>query len=205
MADVIRNCTNCGNSQLTGAYCATCGTRLPDTGAVPYALATQPDQPGDYPQIIYVQIPGDSHQYASPHKQGTLGRLFDTSFQGFVTRGSLRTLYVTTLVLLGVYWLFTFIFSIVAAVKAGGWWSLGIFSSIALVAVIVLWTRIMMELTMTISRLHENSEKTTQGQTAEVKAKGSAAAGTKTTARSTNRTTSSTGAKSRSAKSTSTR
>ena len=180
MADVLRNCTNCGNAQSTGAFCEKCGARLPEPGAVPAGAAPQPGQPGTYPQT-----PGTPYQYGPPQQPGPFSKLFDLSFQGFVTRGSLRTLYITTLALIGVYWVFTFIFSIVQAAKGAGWWALGIFSSLALVAVIVVWTRIMMELTMTVSKLSESAERTAQTQAAVAKPAASKPASTAATAKKT--------------------
>jgi hypothetical protein len=101
---------------------------------------------------------------------GPLRRLFDFSFQGYVTRDSLRAIFVTTLFLLAFFWLLTLIFGIVAAAEANAFWCIVIFSSFFLVSLMIIWTRIMMELTMTVTKLREDLERA-----AEQKAAGAAA------------------------------
>jgi hypothetical protein len=190
VADVAKNCTNCGNAQAAGAFCERCGARLPDlttepasaaavpAGAPPAAQApayqVQPPQ-ANYPQGAYAPAATPPYpyvgqpQYSAPREPGPFGKLFDFSFQGFVTRGSLRLLFGATLVLLGAYFLFAFIFGVVAAVKLGGYWCIGIFSSLFLVAVMIIWTRIMMELTMTVSKIREDADKAAEAKAAESK------------------------------------
>lgn len=162
MAGESRTCTNCGHPQASGAFCERCGTRLPElevaqpaAAAPPAPVAQSAPQQDSAPPYQYAAQP----QQAAPRVPGPFSKLFDLSFQGFVTRDSLRLLFVTTLVLLGVYWVFAFIFGIVAAVKLGGYWCLGIFSSLVLVTIMIIWTRILMELTMTVSEMKENTDK----------------------------------------------
>jgi hypothetical protein len=120
--------------------------------APPYQYAAQP-------QPLVIKVPGP------------FSKLFDLSFQGFVTRDSSRLLFTTTLVLLGAYWVFALIFGIVAAAKFQAVWCIGIFSSLVLVTVMIIWTRIMMELTMTVSEMRDQMDKTAQAaKEAEVKA-----------------------------------
>ena len=169
MAGDDRTCTNCGNQQSSGAFCERCGTRLPElevaqpaVGAPPAPAPAAPPAPA--PTAVQ-QPSAPPYQYAAPPQPaaprvpGPFSKLFDLSFQGFVTRESLRLLFVTTLVLLGVYWVFAFIFGILAAVKLQGYWCIGIFSSLVLVTIMIIWTRILMELTTTVSEIKDDTEK----------------------------------------------
>jgi hypothetical protein len=104
---------------------------------------------------------------AAPRQPGPFSKLFDLSFQGFITHDSLRVIFTTTLGLLGAYWLFALIFGIVAAAKLQGYWCLGIFSSLALVSLMIIWTRVMMELTMTVSKMREDIQKVAEAKAAE--------------------------------------
>ena len=179
MAGEVRTCTNCGNNQTTGDFCEKCGTRLPVVVAAPLVAAapatpaTAPvaagvEQPVAYqqpapPPYQYVAQP----QYAPPREPGPFSKLFDLSFQGFITHDSLRVIFITTLGLLGVYWLFALIFGIVAAAKLEGYWCLGIFSSLALVSLMIIWTRVMMEMTMTVAKMREDIQKAEAARAAE--------------------------------------
>jgi hypothetical protein len=134
-----RTCTNCGDQQSIGNFCAKCGARLQGAAAVP-------------------GVPGP------------LRKLFDFSFQGYITRDSLRTIFVTTLFLLTLYWLLALIFGIIAAAEANAFWCIVIFSSFFLVSLMIIWTRIMMELTMTVSKIREDMEKAAEERAAETAA-----------------------------------
>jgi len=169
VADVARTCTNCGNAQATGDFCQKCGTRLPAAGeaaAGQDATAKGATQPGGDQQTSSAQ-PGTapSQQAAQPEPPGPtmpswLPKAFDLSFEGFVTRGSLKALYVTSMVLVGVYFLLSFIFFVVMAARFDPVWCIGIFVNIFVVVPLVIgWTRVMLELTMTVSKLREDAEK----------------------------------------------
>ncbi len=166
MAGEIRTCTNCGSQQATGAFCERCGTRLPEPGDVQPAAGAPPA-----PAPAALQPAAPPYQYAAPAQPmvprvpGPFSKLFDLSFQGFVTRDSLRLIFTTTLGLLAVYWVFALIFGIVAAVKFQAVWCIGIFSSLILVSLMIIWTRVMMELTMTVSEMREDMEKAVQEAT----------------------------------------
>ncbi len=101
-------------------------------------------------------------QYYAPRPPGTLSKLFDLSFQGFVTRGSLRGLFTSVLALLGAYWFFALIFGIIAAAKYQGIWCIVIFSSLILVTLMIIWTRILMELTMTVTEMRAEMQQAAQ-------------------------------------------
>jgi hypothetical protein len=179
VAGEVRTCTNCGNKQTAGDFCERCGTRLPVAEAKP-PVAEALTAPvvaaqvvaGAGQQAAYQQPTPPPYQdatqpqYVAPRQPGPFSKLFDLSFQGFVTRDSLRVLFTTTLVLLGAYWLFALIFGIVAAAKLQGYWCLGIFSSLALVSLMIIWTRIMMELTMTVSKMREDIQQAAEAKAA---------------------------------------
>lgn len=162
MADSVRTCTNCGNVQATGEFCERCGTRLPaatdattpaETPLAEQASADQTAPPqGTSTSYQYAPQP----QYAAPKGPSPLERLFDLSFQGYVTRSSLRVLWISTLVLLGVFFVLSLIFFAVAAAKIGAYWCIGIFSTLALLPLLIGWTRVVLELVMTVGKLRED-------------------------------------------------
>jgi hypothetical protein len=176
VAGEVRTCANCGNKQAAGDFCERCGTRLPAAEATPPVVETPaaptaaPVVAGTEQQAAYQQPSPPPYQqaaqpqYSPPREPGPFSKLFDLSFQGFVTRDSLRALFTTTLVLLGAYWLFALIFGIVAAAKFQAVWCIGIFSSLVLVTLMIIWTRIMMELTMTVSKMHEDMQQASEAK-----------------------------------------
>jgi hypothetical protein len=180
VAGEVRTCTNCGNNQAAGDFCERCGTRLPVVEAAP-PVAAAPAAPATAApvavvteqQAAYQQPAPPPYQYAAqpqmaaPRQPGPFSKLFDLSFQGFITHDSLRVIFTTTLGLLGAYWLFALIFGIVAAAKLQGYWCLGIFSSLALVSLMIIWTRVMMELTLTVSKMREDIQKVAEAKAAE--------------------------------------
>lgn len=166
MADVVRTCTNCGNVQATGEFCERCGTRLPAVVAATVPTEIPPPAQGaPTEQAAPAQGASAQHQYtpqpqyAAPKGPNPLERLFDLSFQGYVTRGSLRVLWISTLVLLGVFFLLSLIFFAVAAARIGAYWCIGIFATLALLPLLIGWTRVILELVMTVGKLREDVEK----------------------------------------------
>ena len=166
MADVVRTCTNCGNAQATGEFCERCGTRLP--AVVPATAPVEPSpaaQGARTHQTAPAQGTSTPNQYppqpdyAVPKGPNPLERLFDLSFQGYVTRGSLRVLWISTLVLLGVFFVFSLIFFAIAADRIGAYWCIGIFSTLALLPLLIGWTRVILELVMTVGKLREEVER----------------------------------------------
>lgn len=102
----------------------------------------------------------------TPQLPGPLRKLFDFSFQGYITRDSLRSIFVTTLFLLALFWLLTLIFGIIAAAEANAFWCIVIFSSFFVVSLMIIWTRIMMELTMTVMKIREDLERAAEEKAA---------------------------------------
>ncbi len=166
MADVVRTCTNCGNAQATGEFCERCGTRLPAVVAATAPVETPPATQG---APTYQAAPAQSTSapypyppqapYAVPKGPNPLEKLFDLSFQGYVTRSSLRVLWISTLILLGVFFVLSLIFFAIAAGKIGAYWCIGIFSTLALLPLLIGWTRVILELVMTVGKLREEVEK----------------------------------------------
>jgi hypothetical protein len=196
VADVVRTCTNCGNAQATGDFCERCGNRLPSAAAPAAVPAATNAAAADVPpaaQSATYQVPppqgayqagayqsgayppgtpppygyAAQAQYASPKEPSPWGKLFDLSFQGFVTRGSLKVLYIFTMVVLGLYWLFSLIFSAIAADRIGGFWCIGIFSSLFITALMLVWTRVMLELVTTVEKIRDDSGKAAGAKSSE--------------------------------------
>ena len=128
--------------------CTKCGNQQPS---------------GDFCAACGAQLSGAMTTSQLP---GPLRKLFDFSFQGYITRDSLRTIFVTTLFLLALFWLLTLIFGIIAAAEANAFWCIVIFSSFFLVSLMIIWTRIMMELTMTVARIREDLERAAEEKAA---------------------------------------
>jgi hypothetical protein len=149
VADVVKTCANCGNAQTTGDFCEKCGTRMPAAAPAPvtptppaaaaaaaYSAPRPPTPPsaapsGYAPQPQYGAAPPP--QYAYSQERVGWSRLFNFSFQGFVTSSTLKTLYVINLALIGLYVLFNIIyvamagnrFSVIAffiSLFAAGFW-----------------------------------------------------------------------------------
>jgi hypothetical protein len=185
VAGESRTCTNCGNTQTAGDFCERCGTRLPAPEAVPVATLAPatpvapaapaaPATPAPDAPVVQVAPPTYQSQaqpqYVAPRAPGPFSKLFDLSFQKFITRDSLKLIFTVTLALLGIYWVLALVFGIVAAARFDASWCIGIFSSLALVSLLIIWTRIMMELTMTVSKMREDMDKAAQEKAAEAEA-----------------------------------
>lgn len=152
MADVVRTCANCGNTQTVGDFCEKCGTRMPAAAAAqaappaasavpaaaPAAAAAAytaaraatpppttppPTAPPSYNAPQYgaepqygmqgqygAPAPGAAAQYGYVRERSGWGKLFDFSFQGFVTESTLKTLYFINLAAIGLFVLFQIIY-----------------------------------------------------------------------------------------------
>lgn len=209
MAGEVRICTNCGKQQATGAFCERCGTRLPEPLPAQPVVAPTPVAPVEQtaPQqgSVYPDQNAAQPTQVPATLPGPFNKLFDLSFQGFVTRGSLKVLFTSVLVLLGAYWLFALIFGIVAAAKFQAVWCIGIFSSLVLATLMIIWTRIMMELTTTVAEMRDEMQRVAKATeanaaAAEAAAKLGSKSTTKSTAKAAPKTTSKTATKTTSAK-----
>ena len=177
MADVERTCANCGNVQTSGDFCEKCGTRMPaapPAGAAGAAAAYQParpaapvqapppapsSQPGYGSQAGYGAQPGYSAPPAGQYgyaggeqyrrESGGWGKLFDLSFQGFVTPKTIKAIYVVILGLIGLY----VIFNIIYVAMAGNRYTvIEFFISLFVAGLWFFATRVLFELMATIMR-----------------------------------------------------
>jgi Domain of unknown function (DUF4282) len=173
VADVMRTCASCGNTQATGDFCEKCGTRMPAAAAAEGAAAAysagyqappvpgayqpgayQPGayQPGAAPPYAY----GAQPQYAYPREPSPWSKLFDLSFQGFVTAASLKVLYFITLGLMALFFVFSIVWGFMFTGKIGAMW---LFVTIALTGLMFFGSRMLFELMATNLRIRENTEK----------------------------------------------
>jgi len=177
VTDVMRTCSNCGNTQAAGDFCEKCGTRLtapPVEGAAAAYSATyqappapgayqagtyQPGtyQPGAYPPGAPPQYQyAPQAQYAPPREPGPWSKLFDLSFQGFITPATIKVLYFIMLGAIGVFFVFSIVWGFMFTGRIGAMW---LFATIALAALFFFATRILFELVATALRVRDSTEK----------------------------------------------
>jgi hypothetical protein len=156
VADAVKTCANCGNTQATGDFCEKCGTRMPAAapapapGPAPAYVAPQPYAP----QPQYGAAPPPQYGYAPP--RDGWGRLFDFSFQGFVTPGTLKMLYLINLALIGLYVLF----NIILVSMAGNRFTIiAFFISVFVAGFWFFLSRIIFELMATALRIRDKIDK----------------------------------------------
>jgi hypothetical protein len=132
----------------------------PAPSPVPPAPGTY--QPGAYQPGAYA--PGappypypPQAQYAPPRPPGPWSKLLDTSFQGFLTAETLKTLWFIVLGIIGLYSLFGIIYGAIAAAKAGGWQCLWIFITLATAAFLFFISRMVFEMAATLLKLRDKS------------------------------------------------
>ncbi len=180
MSDVARTCANCGNVQTSGDFCEKCGTRMPSASAAASAAAAgaayQAARPSAPPpptaQPGYSQQPGYGAQqgaqpgYGAPpagqygyaqaeepyrrRESSGWGKLFDSSFQGFVTPATLRAVYWIVLGLIGLYVLFNII---LVAMAGNRFTIIAFFISLFAAALWFFLARIFFELVATVMRM----------------------------------------------------
>jgi hypothetical protein len=180
----MKTCPSCGNTQAAGDFCEKCGTRLtaPATEGAAAAEASTAQappaqgayQPGTYPQGTYAPgayqpgayppgpppqypYPGQA-QYAPPREPGPWSKLFDLSFQGFITADTLKVLYFIVLGSIGVFFVFGIAWGFMINGKTGAMW---FFVTLAIAALLFFVTRIIFEMAATSLRVRENTEKET--------------------------------------------
>lgn len=186
MTDVMKTCASCMNTQAAGDFCEKCGTRLaaPTAEALaaaataPYQAPPAPPAPGAYPPGAYqpgayqpgayppgAYPPGTpppygyAPQYAPPREPGPWSKLFDLSFQGFVTPAMLKVLYFIILGTIGVFLAFSIAWGFMFTGKMGAMW---LFVTIAIAAFLFFTTRILFELVATMLRHSDDAKKGTE-------------------------------------------
>jgi hypothetical protein len=176
VSDVARTCANCGNVQTSGDFCEKCGTRMPAATAAASAAAYQTARPSTPPpaaQPTYSQqAPYNSQYTAQPsytpppaapqygyapaeetyrrRETNGWGKLFDSSFQGFVTPATLRAVYWIVLGLIGLYVLFNII---LVAMAGNRYTIIAFFISLFAAALWFFLARIFFELVATVMRM----------------------------------------------------
>lgn len=176
MTDPVKTCTNCGNTQADGEFCEVCGTRMPEAAqpvpAQPAAAQPAAAQPAGatwaasagagaagqgYAPQGYPQGPG----YYAPQQmpggdQGSWGKLFDLSFQGFIGKSTLKTVYAVIMGLIGLW----VIFEIVLVAMLGGKYAvISFFISIFMAGFCFFISRVVFELMATVMNLRDKLDK----------------------------------------------
>jgi len=173
VADVIRTCANCGNTQATGDFCEKCGSRMPaataaEGAAAAYSAAYQaPPSPGAYQPGAYqsgTYQPGTpppyaygvQPQYGYQKEPSSWNKLFDLSFQGFATPPVLRVLFFILLGLIGLFLILSIVYGALMGARFG---VLYIFIALITAVLWFFWTRLLLELIATAQRVRDRAEK----------------------------------------------
>ena len=176
MADVERTCANCGHIQATGDFCEKCGTRMPaasaaagvaaagagvaaaGAGAAPPAGSPPPPPPPAY---------GAQSQYGAPPPRRTeqrrsfWARLFDFSFEEFITPTIIKVLFIVSMVVIALSVLGMIVGGFYTFGAAGVFWLIGalIWGFVAL-----LFARVWLELVVIFFRIRDNTEEIAGGK-----------------------------------------
>ncbi len=186
MAEIEKTCANCGHTQTTGDFCENCGTRMPPMPAgeavppagapvaaaagiaaggvaaagpgTPAAGGSPPPPPSPY---------GAQSQYGAPpparrsQKRSFWSRLFDFSFEEFITPTIIKVLFIVAMVVIGL----TVLGMIVA-----GFYSFGALGIMWLVGALIwgfvalLFARVWLELVVIFFRIRDNTEEMASGK-----------------------------------------
>jgi Domain of unknown function (DUF4282) len=164
VADELKTCANCGNTQATGAFCEACGTKLPAAAA---AVATTPSaDPAPIAQPVSPPPPPVAAQPVSPPPpplgpyaditgKGFWARFFDLSFSDFITPSVIRVLFILFMVVIGL--------SFLGGVISGFMWSpaLGVFAIIAGLIGGFVWlilARVGLEIVIVFFHIHDDTK-----------------------------------------------
>lgn len=173
MTDPVKTCANCGHTQAGGDFCEACGTRLPAQtaptgGAAPVGDAAGTgaaagSAPGPQPQVPPASPVGTAPAagygapppYVPPRRDGFWSRLFDLSFEEFITPSIIKVLFIIAMVAIGL--------SVLAAIIMGFVTSgaLGIFVLIAAVVggfMYLLLARVFLEMVVVFFRIRDDTE-----------------------------------------------
>ena len=171
VADVMKICANCGNPQATGDFCDNCGTRLPaggpaspaaGAGATTYAAPRQ-SAPAPASRSPY----GAESGYGDPPQQynrtsrrgaprrGFFARLFDFSFEEFITPSIIKVLFIIAMVIIGLSVLGGIIVGFMSSAGLGVGALIGglIFGFFAL-----LYARVILEVFIVFFRIRDDTE-----------------------------------------------
>ena len=175
MADVERTCANCGHTQAMGEFCENCGTRMPApagegvapagaTGAAAMAgSGAAPPAGGSPPPPSY----GAQSQYGAPPPRRTeqrrsfWNRLFDLSFEEFITPTIIKVLFIVAMVVIGLTVLGMIVAGFYTYGVSGIFWLVGalIWGFVAL-----LFARVWLEVVVIFFRIRDNTEEIAGGK-----------------------------------------
>lgn len=167
MADPgAKTCPQCGHAQAGGDFCEVCGTRLATAaagfpppggagGAVPPPPGAAPG-PGAPPPYAPYQPPVYGGGYAGKSQPGFFARLFDFSFETFITPTIIKALFIIYLVVIAL----TAITLVIVGFTQSA--LLGILMLIIGVPIFgfiyILVGRVWLELVIIFFRIHENTD-----------------------------------------------
>lgn len=170
MADPIKTCTNCGQSQTTGDFCEGCGTRLPAAAAAtppPYAAPPQYGAPppgapqygaaqtGAYPPP---QAPYAPPQYAAPGppRDDVWSGLGDFTFRRFPTPGLTKLAWILAMI-----WVALSLIISIWVISDGWGGGISVFLLLRAIAVAVFTlvvVRVGLEAALALHRIREKKE-----------------------------------------------
>ena len=161
-----KTCPQCGHAQAAGDFCEVCGTRLTPAATVgtppPGATGAVPPPSGGLgastppPYQPYIQPAYGGYSSVPPKEPGFFARLFDFSFESFVTPSIIKVLFILYLVMVGLM--------AIGVVATGFMQStvLGVFTLIIGVPVggfiMVLTGRVWLEIVIILFRINDNLE-----------------------------------------------
>jgi hypothetical protein len=164
--DASRVCPNCGNAQATGNFCEKCGTHMPPIvsaepeaggaspaygatpqGAAPLRYASQPQYDARGPSFA---PPG----YHYSQEKSFFGRLFDMSFQEFITPSIIKVLFIISMVIICLSVLGGIVVGFMAS---GGQGVLMLIGGLIFGFLMLLYVRVLLELAIVFFRIHDNT------------------------------------------------
>jgi hypothetical protein len=161
VANVARTCANCGYSQATGDFCDNCGTRLPPaTAAYEQSRPSGPPPASPPPYGTTSGYSGPPPRYSRTSRRDTprrgfFGRLFDFSFEEFITPSIIKVLLVLAIIAIGLSVLGGIITGFMSSAALGVGFLIGglIFGFFAL-----LYARVLLEVFIVFFRIRDNTE-----------------------------------------------
>ena len=147
MADELKTCANCGNTQATGAFCEACGTTLPAAAAVA-AAAGEPVSSSPPP-------PPPPGRYGDLGTKGFWSRFFDLSFSEYITPSVVKVLFIVIMVVIGLSVLGGIIVGFMASAGTGVFALIGgiIYGFLSL-----LFARVFLEVIIVFFHIHDNTK-----------------------------------------------
>jgi hypothetical protein len=154
VADVVKTCANCGNTQTTGDFCEKCGTRMPAAAPVAPAAAA-PAYTAPRPAAPQPQYASAPPRYDYAQSRGFFGRLFDFSFKEFITPSIIKVLFIIWMIVTVLYVLGIIIFGFTQSAGMG----IGcIFGGLIGGFFMLLYGRVMLEVFIVFFRIKDDTE-----------------------------------------------